>query len=64
MNSVVTKDVPDFAIVAGVPAKIIKYRFLENQINRIKEDPWWNKEEYEIKENIHRMYDINDYLNF
>lgn len=63
MNAVVTKDVPDYAIVAGVPATIIKYRFLENQIKEIKKDPWWNKEDYEIKENIDRMYDINEYLN-
>lgn len=40
-NSVVTKDVPDFAIVAGVPARVIKYRFDQETINRIKEIQWW-----------------------
>ena len=30
-SSVVTKDVPDYAIVAGNPAKIIKYRNCENK---------------------------------
>lgn len=41
-NAVVTKDVPSFAIVAGVPAKIIGYRFDERTIERLKEIQWWN----------------------
>lgn len=32
-GAVVTKDVPPYAVVAGVPAKIIKYRFTESQID-------------------------------
>jgi chloramphenicol O-acetyltransferase type B len=32
---VVTKDVPPYAIVGGVPAKIIKYRFPQEQINKL-----------------------------
>ena len=31
-NSVVTKDVPDYAIVAGVPARIIRFRYTENKL--------------------------------
>lgn len=41
-NSVVTKDVPPYAIVAGVPAKIIKYRFSEDIIAKLLELEWWN----------------------
>lgn len=41
-NSVVTKDVPDFAIVAGVPAKILKYRFNEKTQSKIKASNWWD----------------------
>lgn len=40
-NSVVTKDVPPFAIVGGVPAKIIRYRFSEGLIDKIKKIAWW-----------------------
>jgi acetyltransferase-like isoleucine patch superfamily enzyme len=40
-NSVVTKDVPPFAIVGGIPAKIIKYRFPENKIEEMLEQKWW-----------------------
>jgi acetyltransferase-like isoleucine patch superfamily enzyme len=42
-NSVVTKDVPPYAIVGGVPAKIIKYRF-ENQKNGLLlQAEWWEQ---------------------
>ncbi|MEJ2705060.1 MAG: CatB-related O-acetyltransferase, partial [Sedimentisphaerales bacterium] len=40
-GAVVTKDVPDYAIVAGNPAEIKKYRFSERIIERIKAQQWW-----------------------
>ena len=41
-GSIVTKNVPDYAVVGGNPAKIIKYRFNENIIERLREVKWWN----------------------
>lgn len=41
-NSVVTKDVPPFAIVGGNPAKIIRFRFDEDTISRLLESEWWS----------------------
>jgi virginiamycin A acetyltransferase len=41
-NSMVTKSVPDFAIVGGNPAKVIKYRFTEYQRNELKKIKWWD----------------------
>jgi len=41
-NAVVTKDVPPYAIVAGVPARIIGYRFNESLRERLVELKWWN----------------------
>lgn len=41
-HAVVTKDVPDYAIVGGVAAKILKYRFDEETIQKLKESQWWN----------------------
>lgn len=45
----VTKDVPPYAVVGGNPAKIIKYRFTEEQIKDLLEIKWWNWEDEEIK---------------
>ena len=41
-NSFVNKDVNDFEIVGGVPAKHIRYRFNLNNIKLINESNWWN----------------------
>lgn len=49
-NSFVNKDVPDFAIVAGNPAKIIRYRFDEEMRLRISDSKWWDKDLAEAKE--------------
>lgn len=40
-GAVVTKDVPPYAIVAGVPAKIIRYRFDEKTIDALLKIQWW-----------------------
>lgn len=40
-GAVVTKDVPDFAVMAGNPAGIVKYRFDPETMNKIKQSEWW-----------------------
>ncbi|MFD3397734.1 CatB-related O-acetyltransferase [Alteromonas macleodii] len=42
-NAVVTKDVPPYAIVAGNPAKIVKFRFTDKIVATLNELQWWNK---------------------
>lgn len=51
-GAVVTKDVPDFAIVGGNPAKLIRHRFSEEQQCRALESKWWEKT---IEENLKLM---------
>lgn len=47
-HSVVTHDVPAYAIVAGAPAKIIGYRFDPEQIKFLEELKWWAKSDEEL----------------
>jgi len=49
-NSFVNKDVPDFSIVAGSPAKFIRYRFDESTIEKIKNSKWWEHDLNESKQ--------------
>lgn len=41
-NSIVTKNVPDYHIVAGTPAKIIRKRFDDNLIQYLLTLKWWD----------------------
>lgn len=51
-GAIVTKDVPDYAIVAGVPAEIIKYRFSEDIIKKLLELKWWDLDPKDIKKHV------------
>ena len=52
-GAVVTNDVPPYAIVGGVPAKIIRYRFSEDVIAKLLELKWWDMPEADLKKHIH-----------
>jgi acetyltransferase-like isoleucine patch superfamily enzyme len=58
LGSIVTKDVPDYAIVAGAPAKVIKYRFNENEISFLNDVKWWDFEKKKLKENFKFFHSI------
>ncbi|PIC94705.1 chloramphenicol acetyltransferase [Sporosarcina sp. P26b] len=49
-GAVVTKDVPDYAIVIGVPARIMRFRFTIDEITKLNEIKWWNWDDKIIKE--------------
>lgn len=40
-RAVVTQDVPPYAIVAGMPAKVLRYRFAPEVIERLLASRWW-----------------------
>lgn len=49
-GAVVTRDVPDYAIVVGVPAKVIRKRFNNEQISILKKTCWWDWDDEQIRE--------------
>ncbi len=51
MEALVTKDIPPYALVGGNPARIIKFRFSEEQINELLKIAWWNWSD----EKIHKL---------
>ena len=57
-HAVVTKEVPDYAIVGGVPAKIIGYRYDNETIEFLKKIKWWNNEKEWFEHNWKLLTDI------
>lgn len=58
-GAVVTKNVPPYSIVGGVPAKVIKYRFSQDDINYLENIKWWNKDREWIRKNATQFDDID-----
>lgn len=62
-GSIVTKDVPPYSIVGGIPAKIIKYRFNQNEINSLMNVKWWDWEITKIEKEAASFADIDIFFN-
>jgi acetyltransferase-like isoleucine patch superfamily enzyme len=58
-GAMVTKDVPPYAVVGGVPAKVIRYRFTPDQQALLQQSRWWEKSEEWLQEHVKEMQDIS-----
>ena len=63
-GAVVTADVPPYAIVGGVPAKIIKYRFNDSQIKDLENIKWWDWNDEDLKKVAEHFFDIDKFINY
>lgn len=61
-GAMVVKDIEPYSIYGGVPAKMIKKRFTEPQIDFLCKDKWWDKDETWIKEHLPLFLNIDQYI--
>ena len=57
-SSLVVKDIPPYAIVGGVPARVIKYRFSSEIINKLIGINWHKLSKSKIESNISLLYEV------
>ena len=59
---VVKGDFPDYAIVGGCPAKVIRYRFDEKTRIDLTRSEWWNKDTEWLNQHIEKYDSVKDFL--
>ena len=61
-HSVVTHDVPAYAVVAGTPAKVIRLRFSDEEIEKLLKIKWWDWPEEKLKEQGSKFVSVEQLL--
>jgi carbonic anhydrase/acetyltransferase-like protein (isoleucine patch superfamily) len=58
-GAVVTADVPPYAIVGGVPARVIRYRFEPEKTEALQRIAWWDFDEVRLREMEKMFFDVD-----
>lgn len=62
MGAVVTKDVPPYAIVGGIPAKVIKYRFTDAVKTVLLKKKWWDMDNSWLQQHAALFTNVDDFI--
>lgn len=62
LKTVVSKDVPAYAVVVGHPMVIKKYRFAPSVIERLEKIAWWEWSDREIIERVKDFLDVKHFI--
>lgn len=63
-GAVVTKNVPAYAVVGGIPAKVLKFRFSEKHIEFLLSVKWWDRDIHWLKDHHKLFLTINDFESY
>ncbi len=63
-GSIISKDVPPYALVGGVPAKVIRYRFPEETIHQLQQIKWWYWPKEKIKSIVAKVKTPEEVIRF
>lgn len=61
-GAVVSKNIPPYGVAVGIPIKIIRYRFSEEQILKLLKIKWWNFDEEKLEDIEKMFFDIDSFI--
>jgi acetyltransferase-like isoleucine patch superfamily enzyme len=61
-GAIVTRDVPAYAVVAGIPAKVLRYRFEEGIVDELLASCWWDRDPDWLRHHAHEMKNVEAFL--